>query len=274
VKTFLGRAAGAARRAGLAGPVASARDAVDAALLRLGAPVLSAPAGGRRIRGFLRHRSFLAEIERGAYEPSLQRLIVESVESGNRPLFVDVGAHVGYYSVLAARAGAEVIAVEPDPYNYAALSKNVRGLGVETHEAAVADAPGHAAFHPSASTTGSSLLPRSDIPLREPIDVPTTTVADLVAGRYDRRVVLKLDIEGAEPLALAGAEEVLNETEDLVVIAEVNPSALATNGCDVGDVVLPLATAGCDVTFIDQSGTVAGVPQAPTKGNVVARRSS
>ena len=270
MKTFLGRAARAARRSGFAGPLESARDAVDAALLRLDAPALSAPTGDRKVRGFLRHRSFLAEIERADYEPTLRQLLLQNLRTG--ALFVDVGAHVGYYSVLAALAGADVIAVEPDPYNHAALRRNVRGLAVDVRAAAVADEVGHARFHPSASTTGSSLLARTDIPLRAPIDVPTTTVDVLVADRLDRPVVLKLDVEGAEPLALAGADRVLDRSESLVVVAEVNPAALDTNGYAIEDVTYPLEAAGCELTFVDRSGEVGPVPQAPTKGNLVARR--
>jgi FkbM family methyltransferase len=265
---FLGNAAGRARRAGLERQLSAVRDAVDAALLRLDAPLLSARAGDRRIRGFLRHRSFLAEIERGDYEPALRRLIVEGAREGS--LFVDVGAHVGYYSVLAARAGADVIAVEPDPYNYAALRKNVHGLQVDAHPAAVADAVGRASFHPSGSTTGSSLFARRDIPLLRSIDVPTTTVDALVAGRLDRPIVLKLDVEGAEPLALAGAVDVLTRSERLAVIAEVNPAALAANGYAIDDVTRPLGD--FDLVFVDQGGRIGPVPPTPAKGNLVARR--
>jgi len=270
VKVALGRVARLARRAGLAAPVAVARDAVDAALLRLHLPMLGAAAGGRRLRGFLRHRSFLAEVDRGDYEPTLRQIILASVGPG--ALFVDVGAHVGYYTVLAAAAGADVIAVEPDAYNRAALERNVRGLPVAVVAAAVADRAGRATFHPSASTTGSSLLPRTDIALRRAVTVETTTVDTLVAGRFDRQLVVKLDVEGAEPLALAGAAETLRRAAALVVIAEVNPSALAARSFALEDVVRPLVDAGCDIEFVDRSGSLGPVPATATKGNLVARR--
>jgi len=269
VKVVLGRVARLARATGLARPLGAARDAIDAGLLRLRLPVLSAPVAGRRLRGFLRHRSFLAEIGRGEYEPTLRQLILESVVPG--ALFVDVGAHVGYYSVLAAAAGADVIAVEPDPYNRAALAANVRGLPVEVVAAAVADTVGQATFHPSASTTGSSLLARTDIELRRAVTVETTTVDTLVAGRFDRPLVVKLDVEGAEPLALAGAAKTLRATR-LVVIAEVHPAALAARSFSPEDVVRLLTDAGCNVEFIDLSGSIRPVPTTATKGNLVARK--
>ena len=270
VKVVLGRVARLTRAAGLARPLAAARDAIDAGLLRLRMPVLSAPAAGRRLRGFLRHRSFLAEIARGDYEPTLRQFILESVVPG--AVFVDVGAHIGYYSVLAAAAGGHVIAVEPDPYNRAALAANVRGLPVDVVAAAVADTVGQATFHPSASTTGSSLLPRTDIELRRAVTVETTTVDALVAGRFERPLVVKLDVEGAEPLALAGAAETMRRATRLVVIAEVNPSALAARSFSLEDIVRPLADAGCNLEFIDRSGSLGPVPDMATKGNLVARK--
>jgi FkbM family methyltransferase len=270
VKTVLGRAAQAARGAGLARPLGLGRDLVDRLLLRLGRPPLAAPVGSRRLRGFLRHRSFLAEVELGDYEPTLRKLILESVGSGT--LFVDVGAHVGYYSVLSALAGADVIAFEPDPYNYAALVRNVEGLPVDARPAAVADAVGRAVFHTSASTTGSSLLARRDIPLRNAVEVDTTTVDAIVGGRFDRPVVVKLDVEGAEPLALAGAAEVIRHSESLVVIAEVNPSALATRGYTAEDVVRPLSAGDLEVSFVDRRGALSRLPVESVKGNLVARR--
>lgn len=272
MKTVLGNAARVARSAGLAKPLGFGRDLADALLVRVGRPPLAASVGSRRLRGFLRHRSFLAEVDLGDYEPTLRRLLLESVARDDA-LFVDVGAHVGYYSVLAALAGVEVVALEPDPYNYAALVKNVDGLAVDTRPAAVADSAGRAVFHPSASTTGSSLLARNDIPLRDAVEVATTTVDAVVDGRFERPIVLKLDIEGAEPLALAGAANVLRQAEELVVIAEINPAALATRGYTQDDVTRPLADAGCELAFVDRRGSFGPVPAEPVKGNLVARRS-
>src|SRR6185437_181858 len=108
-------------------------------------------------------------------------------------------------------------------------------------------------------------------PLREAVEVVTTTVDAVVDGRFDRPLVVKLDIEGAEPLALAGAADVIRRSEQLVVIAEINPSALATRGYTAEDVVRPLA--GCELTFVDRQGSIGPVPREPVKGNLVARRS-
>lgn len=266
----LGAAARAARQARLERPLALARDAGDALFLRLRRPPLSATDGSVTLRGFLRHRSFLAELERGGYEPTLRSALLGALEPGCT--FVDGGAHLGLYSLLAARAGAAVIAVEPDPYNRAALKLNVAGAGVAVVGRALSDADGVTTFHPSASTTGSSLLPRTDIRMRRPVAVETTTVDALLAGRDLELLVLKLDVEGAEAAALAGARESLRRAARAVVFAEVNPRALASVGAGPAAIVEPLQALGFSLRFAGRSGELGELPAEPTKGNLVASR--
>lgn len=266
----LGRVARAARAAGLGGALRLARNGVDSTLLRAGVPVLRARAEGTQLRGFLRHRSFLAGIDRGDYEPTLRNLILESAGPGT--LFVDAGAHVGFYSLLAAHAGADVVAIEPDPYNLAALRRNLRGTRAEVLGAAVSDAVGAAAFHLSSSTTGSSLVDRGDIEMTKSVPVETTTVDAIVDGRAFDVLVLKVDVEGAEPAVLAGARGALRNAARAVVIAEVHPNALAANGAGPDDVIGPLRDAGYEIRFVDQEGAIGEPPATPTKGNVVATR--
>ena len=270
MNTALGNVARAARAAGLAGALRVARNGMDATLLRVQQPVLRAHFEGAELRGFLRHRSFLAGIDRGDYEPTLRNLILESLGAGT--LFVDAGAHVGFYSLLATRAGADVVAVEPDPYNLAALRRNLRGTRAEVLGSAVSDAVGSASFHLSSSTTGSSLVDRHDIEMTSSVAVETTTVDAIVAGRTFDALVLKVDVEGAEPAVLAGAHNALRAATRATVIAEVHPNALAANGASPEDVIAPLREAGYAIRFVDQEGNVGDLPEVRTKGNVVATR--
>lgn len=270
MNTALGTAARVARAAGLGSALRLLRDGADSALLHARAPVLRAQFEGAQLRGFLRHRSFLAGIDRGDYEPTLRNLILESAGPGT--LFVDAGAHVGFYSLLAVRAGADVVALEPDPYNLAALRRNLRGTRAEVLGSAVSDSVGAAAFHLSSSTTGSSLVDRGDIEMTRSMSVETTTVDAVVEGRSFDMLVLKVDVEGAEPAALAGAQRALREAPSAVVIAEVHPKALAANGSNADDVVAPLRDAGYEIRFVDGDGNVGAMPERPAKGNVVATR--
>jgi hypothetical protein len=92
---LLGRVAAFARAHGLNGALRVSRDLIDAVLLWARTPPLSTTVGGIRLRGFLRHRSFLAELASGGYEPTVGKLYLEAVAGAE--LVIDVGAHTGFY---------------------------------------------------------------------------------------------------------------------------------------------------------------------------------
>jgi hypothetical protein len=90
----------------------------DAVLVRLRIAPLRVVVEGVPVRGFLRHRSFLAEAARP--RTTYAQLFLSLLRPGTT--VVDGGAHVGLYSLLAARRAERVFAVEPDAYNLAAPS--------------------------------------------------------------------------------------------------------------------------------------------------------
>lgn len=273
----LGRAARAARRAGLGRPLAATRDAADAVLLRLSFPPLRAEAGGVAVRGFLRHRSFLAHVARGGYEPYSREVFLGSLTPD--AVVVDAGAHVGLYTLLAAGRlgpGGRVLAFEPDPYNYAALRLNAGGVeGVTLVPAAVSDGEGEARFQQNLGTIGSSLVPRRDVgPVRE-LRVATTTLDAQLSGRDPRRLVVKLDVEGAEAAALRGLRATAARIPDLTVFLEVNPAALRDGGSSLREVLEEVAALGLVARRLDDDArTLAPVDadEEPRKGNLLVTR--
>lgn len=122
---------------------------------------------------------------------------------GEGATFVDIGANVGIYSLLAARAGARVVAVEPQPAVFARLAFNVRANGFESvaaEQAAVADRAGTFEItidernlgHSGGATAGGRA-----------ITVPCTTLLALLdAHGIERPDLLKIDVEGAEDVIL------------------------------------------------------------------------
>jgi FkbM family methyltransferase len=107
---------------------------------------------------------------------------------------VDGGANVGAFAILAACAGAEVVAYEPHPPTFAALESNTAGLAVRCVRAALvgeAPADGTVAF-----TAGASADTQGRVGGDGPsLEVPAVTLADAIGDRCD---LLKLDCEGAE----------------------------------------------------------------------------
>jgi FkbM family methyltransferase len=275
--TVLGHAARLARRIGLASVLASARDAADRVLLAVRYPPLRLRVGDIELRGFLRHRSFLAHLARG-YEEYLGEVFAEATAPGTT--VVDGGAHMGFHTVTAAKQvgpTGRVLAFEPDPYNYAALVLNVRRNGcgnVTTRRAALAEGPGVAVLHQSLGTVSTSLAERDARfgPFRE-VETDLTSLDHELAG-ITGPLAIKLDLEGAEPRALAGMKTLAGRPA-VVCIVEINPDALASAGSSADAVVDGLRALGLEPRWIDETSRTllpVGTPVEPRKGNVRAAR--
>jgi FkbM family methyltransferase len=253
VVNLLGAAAGFARSVGLARPLRAATRAVDLPFVLARRPPLRAEIRGLPFRGYLRHRSFLATEIRP--DNSYCELFERSLRPGLT--VVDGGAHVGVYAVVAARAVAPpaVLAFEPDPYNFRALAYNAHRLApgrVSLSRKALAAVVGSAPFHVSGGTIGSSLFRRGDT--RGVAAVETTTL-DAALADHDLRggLLVKLNVEGAEPLVLAGMRETLARAEDVTLFVEVSPPLLAAAGSDAETLVRHLERGHFRVSWIDVS---------------------
>ena len=145
----------------------------------------------------------------------------------------DVGAHVGYHSLVFASLGAQVVAFEPNQHNAArlrahlernpALARNIRHLAV-----AVSDQDGEMAFVHCGGLTGESSGSHlvAGLPPLEPklyagyerVLVPAARMDSLIARGERAPDVIKMDIEGAEILALQGGHKLLAEKKPLLLI--------------------------------------------------------
>ena len=141
---------------------------------------------------------------------------------------VDVGAHIGRYTLRAAANEARVIAIEPEPSNFALLERNVKLNGpsnVALIPCAMTDRPRplRLSLAPPSNTGTSRVLPDLDI---TPMDsgnegevaVPGETLDNLVkAHRLTRIDWLKIDAEGHEAAVLEGGESALAIARRLIV---------------------------------------------------------
>lgn len=153
------------------------------------------------------------------------------LEGANGPEVVclDVGAHIGKFSLLAARLLADrgtVLAFEPEPSNYHSLLRNIslNGLtNVRCFPIALGRADGTALLSRSTTNIGAhTLLTR---PGAETVPVQVRAIDSLVAelgiGRVD---VLKLDVEYTEAEVLQGAVQTLKSNPEITVLFEETAS--------------------------------------------------
>lgn len=277
--SILGAAARWGRAMGLTPVLDAIVDILDTAFMKLGRPPLRQRIGNLEIYGYLRHRSFLASLE-DDYEGFARDLFTENLRSGVTVL--DGGAHVGYYTLLAASfVGVTVYAVEPDPYNAAALRFNVAKNGfkdrVEVVTVALADADGITAFFQGRSTIGSSIGQRSEHGKGRRLEVPSATVDRLLENAEVENLLIKLDLEGAEARALRGMRETLRRSASVVLLMEVNPPALRSAGDTPGTLYAELHRLSFEALKIDErSRSVQAVDpeEMSFKGNLYCQKVS
>lgn len=164
------------------------------------------------------HKVLMGRLPDHAELTVLRRLL----RPGDR--FLDVGANIGVYSLIAAECGAEVIAFEPGTAAAAALRRNVAlndlGGRIDVRQEAVGAEPGEIEFVEGVGTMGHVVTDADDVArggeglftgrsTRRLVRVPVATLDDVIgAGRV---AAVKIDVEGFEDAVLAGAESALHE---------------------------------------------------------------
>lgn len=150
-------------------------------------------------------------------------------------VFVDVGAHIGIYSLLAARRvgpRGKVYAFEPAPENFRALLRNIAQNGfsnIVAEPLAVSRGCARAAFALSRNDSASHSL-ANGLSVGRQIEVETTSLDNYFADAETSVDVVKLDAEGAEPGILDGMRETLSRNPDLILFTEVYPRAMEACG--------------------------------------------
>jgi FkbM family methyltransferase len=140
-------------------------------------------------------------------------------------LFVDVGANVGVYTVLASGVcGARSIACEPIEKARSDLRSNVAanriGDRVEIHQCAVGATVGTVHMLDDRDTMNRVV---TDGDYDSGVEVPVTTLDHLLKDREP--TLIKIDVEGFEEQVLAGADKALQSKSLLAVTLEAGPFA-------------------------------------------------
>jgi FkbM family methyltransferase len=161
----------------------------------------------------------------GNFEPEETRWVKEWLRLGMT--VVDVGANVGYYTMLAAscvgRTG-KVYSVEPSPYASALLHELVARNAltqVVIFQSALGRSPGNGILYsPPEGNHSPSMVPSDHT---GGTSVPVNTLDDCLRSCGIEQVdLLKIDVEGFEPQVLAGAKESLGTGKIRAILCELN----------------------------------------------------
>lgn len=206
----------------------------------------------------------------GAYERELVKLFRKALMPGM--VILDVGANIGYFSVIAAGLvgkGGEVHAFEPEIACFGRLKKNLALLPwAHAHCIAVGDYSDSGSFHYSqkpGQTGWGSLMRGGDNVSAEKTLVSVTSLDIWSCEHAIHRVdFIKMDIEGGEYRALKGAESMLRQYRP-VIVTELNEVCLRRDGRVPLDILSELHAAGYN-TF-SFNGGVLGIPQESSEQN-------
>jgi FkbM family methyltransferase len=188
----------------------------------------------------------------GSWEPYESQLIKRLLLPGMT--VIDIGAHVGYHSLLAAQAvGTEgqVISFEPSPDNFALLTENIALNGfselIHAENAALADHCGELELFLSSYNTGDhrvypTLSDDDEIfnagAQRQSVKVPALKLDDYLSQHDISRVdMIKMDVQGAEMGVLSGMKQTLLRNPRLLLFTEFWPHGLRRFGTEPQDVL-------------------------------------
>ncbi|MBP3959330.1 FkbM family methyltransferase [Gemmata sp. G18] len=154
--------------------------------------------------------------------------------------YLDVGGNLGYLATLAAKLVGEtgrIIAIEPEPYNFALLQKNLKLNARERSTAvnvAAGGAPGTAKLFKSVGNLGDHrLYTDGDSSGRAFVEVPVVRLDDLfAANNWPAPDFIKIDVQGYEPHVVAGLDGLIRTNRPRAILTEYWPIGIRNAGGD------------------------------------------
>lgn len=142
-------------------------------------------------------------------------------------VFYDIGANTGLYSLFASKKCSQVFAFEPYPPNVNTLKRDVPrndASNIELYETALSDSNDTKAFsQPDEKDIGygsSSIVAEET---KHSLEVPTKTGDDVIRENgLPTPTVIKIDVEGSEPLVIDGLEQSLSSPDCELLYCEVH----------------------------------------------------
>lgn len=176
---------------------------------------------------------------------------------------IDIGANLGFYSMLAASLvgrDGRVFSFEPFAHNVDLIRASAKENGfdnVTVINSAVSDRVGNAKLYLSPYYSSEHSLfdyhySTGSNSTENIVDINTVTIDDYLENKVHRHVdFIKMDIEGSEGKAIIGMEKTINENRKISLLTEFWPNAIANSGVEPRDYLERLVGFGFELFHID-----------------------
>ena len=188
---------------------------------------------GRKI--FTRNNDGLALSIFKIYEPNQTEIVKKYVHEGD--IVIDIGAHVGYYTLLMAQLVGEngkVYSFEPDPVNFQLLKKSVEINGFENVvliQKAVSNITDKVKLFLGDDDSAINRIYDAKLgDAKESIDVESVTIDEYFKEDDELVNFIKIDSEGSEVKIINGMKQFLSRNQELVMMTEFFPFLIKKSG--------------------------------------------
>ena len=194
------------------------------------------------------------------HEQTIVNLVKNEIKKGD--VVIDIGAHIGYYTVLFAKLvgpKGRVFAFEASPTNFEILKKNVNVNGyqnVTLNNKAVSDKNGKLTLYITGRTSTENFLfkPENFVDsskIKNTIEIDSITLDEYFRDFKGQINFLKMDISGAEPRVIKGMGSILSKNDSLKIQQEWWPNAIRTHGNEPDSHLKLLTQMGYKIYEID-----------------------
>ena len=183
------------------------------------------------------------------YEPAQTKIVKQYVREGD--VVIDIGAHVGYYTLLMAQLvgkKGKVFSFEPDPLNFQLLKKSVeinRFDNVILVQKAVSNTTEKIKLFVGNNDRAINRIYDAKLgDAKESIEVESITLDEYFQDNSESLNFIKIDSEGSEAKIVNGMQRLLSENRKLVMMTEFFPFLIQKSGNDPNQHLKLLEKAG------------------------------
>ncbi|MGD0780414.1 MAG: FkbM family methyltransferase [Dehalococcoidales bacterium] len=173
-------------------------------------------------------------------------------------LFIDIGAHYGYYTLLVGTKNpkCKIISFEPviETSEILRRNKELNQLkNVKVHNLALSNKNETRKFNITEASDCCGFYENPITRVSKVVDVQAATLDSLINKAPKVPVIVKIDTEGHEIHVLEGMEKLLRNTADISLIVEFNPKCLRKAGYNPSDLLEKILQFGFEIYFVNDT---------------------